>query len=185
VSIHLNEEDRADLERLEKGRMKPTRRQKAIALLRLAAGLPPADAAKHAGIPKEEVEALAIGFAEGGLSGVGLGGKPQNLVRLVRLGVGVQKYYLPKGATLSDLLHQTEATTINQTLFVDGVMAEATMRLRDGALVIVVPHQSNAEVDEPWRATIPSFRDETLFRQYTETLKARRRDLGPEEDPEA
>jgi DNA-directed RNA polymerase specialized sigma24 family protein len=50
MSIHLNEEDRANLERLEKSRMKPTRRQKAIALLRLAEGLSPADAAQHAGI---------------------------------------------------------------------------------------------------------------------------------------
>ena len=185
MSIHLNEEDRASLERLEKGRMKPTRRQKAIALLRLAAGLSPAEAAEHAGIPKEEVEALAIGFAESGLAGVGLGGTPQNLVRLARLGVGVRNYYLPKGATLADLLRRSKATTTNQAVFVDGVVAETTLPLRDGALVILVPQLKNAAADEPWRATIPSFRDEALFQQYTEALKARRRDLGPDEDPEA
>ncbi len=75
MSIHLNEEDRAILEQLEKRRMRPTRRQKAIALLRLAAGLTPAEAAKHAGIPKKDVEALASDYAQGGLAGVGLGGK--------------------------------------------------------------------------------------------------------------
>jgi hypothetical protein len=61
MSIHLNEEDRACLERIKRGQMKPARRQKAIALLRLAAGLSPAKAAKHAGIPNEEVETLAPG----------------------------------------------------------------------------------------------------------------------------
>jgi hypothetical protein len=120
MSLDLSEEDRANLERLERRRMKPTRRQKAIALLRLAAGLSPAEAAKHAGIPKEEVEALATGYAERGLAGVGLAGKPKS---------------------------------------------------------------RGAGVEEPWRATIPSFRDEALFRQYTEALKARRRDLGPDQDP--
>ena len=39
MSIHLSDEDRANLERLEERRMKSTRRQKAIALLRLAEGL--------------------------------------------------------------------------------------------------------------------------------------------------
>jgi hypothetical protein len=185
MSIHLNKEDRANLERLEKGRMKPTRRQKAIALLRLAAGMSPAEAARHAGIPKKEVEALATGFVERGLAGVGLGGKPKTLVRLVRLGVGVQKYDLPKGATLADLLHRSQVATTNQGIYVDGLPAEDSVPLRAGAVVMILPKPGNAAVDEPWRATIPSFRDEALFKQYTETLKARRRDLGPVEDPKA
>jgi hypothetical protein len=91
MSIHLNEEERASLERLANGRVKGTSRQKALALLRLAAGMSPADAAKHAGIPTQEVEALATGFAARGLAGVGLGGKPKIRVRLVRPGVGVKK----------------------------------------------------------------------------------------------
>src|SRR5207248_1407679 len=157
------EEDRANLERLEKGRMKPTRRQKAIALLRLAAGLSPAEAAEHAGIAKEEVEALATGFAESGLAGVGLGGKPKTQVRLVRPGVGVQKYDLPNGAALADLLRRSKATTTNQAIYVDGVKAEETVPLRDGAVVMIVPQPRNAAVDEPWRATIPSFQDDDLL----------------------
>lgn len=185
MSIHLNEQGRASLERFEKGRMKPTRRQKAIALLRLAAGLSPAVAAEHAGIPKEEVEALATRFAEGGLDGVGLGVKPKILVRLLRPGVGVQKYHLTKGATLADLLRRSEATTTNQAVSVDGLEAEETVPLHDGAVVMIVPQPRNSAVDEPWRVTIPSFQDEALFRQYTEALKARRRDLGLEEEPEA
>jgi hypothetical protein len=50
---------------------------------------------------------------------------------------------------------------------------------------MIVSLPQRAAVAEPWRATIPSFRDEALFHQYTETLKARRRDLGPDEDPKA
>ena len=104
MSIHLSDEDRDRLERLEKRPMKPLPRQKASALLRLAEGLSPADAAMHAGLSREQVEALAIGFAEGGLTGVGLDAKPRVRVQLVRPGVRTQKYCLPDGATLSELL---------------------------------------------------------------------------------
>jgi hypothetical protein len=45
--------------------------------------------------------------------------------------------------------------------------------------------QSNAAVDEPWRATIPSFRDEALFREYTKALKAHKGDLVSDADLEA
>jgi len=34
---------------------------------------------------------------------------------------------------------------------------------------------------DPWRATITSFRNEALFRQYIEALRVRRRDLAPDE----
>ena len=184
MSIHLNDEDRANLERLEKRRMKPTRRQKAIALLRLAEGLTARQAAIHAGIPSEEVEALAAEFAESGMAGVGLVEKSKILVRLVRPGVGVQRYRLRKGATLADLLRKSKATTTCQAVYLDGVLAEETTPLPDGAVVMIVPQPKNAAVDEPWRATIPSFQDESLFRQYMETLKARRHDLDADEAPE-
>jgi hypothetical protein len=49
---------------------------------------------------------------------------------------------------------------------------------------MIVPQPKNAAVDEPWRATIPSFQDESFFRQYMETLKARRHDLDADEGPE-
>jgi sulfur carrier protein ThiS len=185
MSLNLNAEDRASLERLEKSRMKPTRRQKAIALLRLAEGLPPAKAAEHAGIPKPEVERLAAKFAENGLAGVGLSEEPDNAVQLVRPGVGSREYHLPKGATVADLLRSSGANTGNQIIVVEGVAVDEETSLYDGAVVTVVPKPENAALDEPWRATIPSFRDEKLFREYAEFLKGRREDLGPDEDQEA
>lgn len=184
MAIHLSEEDRARLERLEERPMKPTRRQKAIALLRLGKGSSPADAAMHAGISKGQVEALATKFAEGGLAGVGLDAKPRLVVRLVRPGVGVQKYCLSEGATLEDLLHRSGAETTNQAVYVDGVVAGGAMPLCDGAIVMIVPQPRIGPVDEPWRATIPSFRDDALFQQYREIL-ARRRDLEPDEGEES
>ncbi len=184
MPLQLDEKERANLERLEKSRMKPTRRQKANALLRLAAGLSPAEAAVYAGIPTEEVEALAAEFARNGLVGVGLDARPKTRVRLIRLGVGIQKYDLPKGATLADLLQQSQVTTRNQDVYLDGVRAERTAPLSDGAVVVIVPQPESAVVVEPWRATISSFRDEAIFQQYTENLKSRRADLGPDESPE-
>jgi hypothetical protein len=182
MSIHLSEEDRICLERLEKRPMKPLPRQKATALLRLDEGLSPADAAMHAGISKEQVEALVTGFAEGGLAGVGLDPKPKTLVRLVRPGVGVQKYRLPSGATLAELLRHSGATTTNQAVYIDGIMAGEMATLHDGAIVMIVPQSRIGPVNEPWRTTIPSFRDESLFQQYSEILKSRRRDPGSDED---
>ena len=88
----------------------------------------------HAGISKEEVEALAVEFAESGLAGVGLVGKSKTLVRLVRPGVEVQGYHLENGATLGDLLRRSKATITGQAAYIDGVSAEestplATVRL--------------------------------------------------------
>jgi hypothetical protein len=174
MSIQLSEEDRARVEEIEARLMKPTRRQKAIALLRLDEGLPPAQAAMHAGISKEQVEALATGFAESGLAGVCLDAKPSILVRLVRPGVGARGYRLPAGANLEELVRQSGATTTNQAVYIDGVVAGGAAPLHDGAVVMIVPQPRIGAVEEPWRATIPSFRDEALFQQYLEILKARR-----------
>lgn len=182
MSIHLSEEDRICLKRLEERPMKPTRRQKAIALLRLDEGKSPAEAAEHAGIPKEQVEALAAGFAESGLAGVGLNAQSKILVTIVQPGLGAQEYALPKGTTLADLLRRHGATTADQVVYVDGFVVEENVPLHDGAVAVIVPQARNAAGDEPWRATIPSFRDEALFRQYTDLLKSGRHRLGPDED---
>ena len=175
MSIRLSDGERDHLEQLARRKMKPTRRQKAIALLRLAEGDAPEKAAQDAGIPKEDVAALASQFSEQGLAGVGLGGKSEIRVRLVRPGIGVQKYDLQNGATLADLLRRSEATTVNQAIYVDGVLAEGAVPLRDGAIVMIVPQPRNAAVAEPWRATVPSFQDDELFEQYLKLLKARRK----------
>jgi hypothetical protein len=185
MSIHLTEEDRAKLKQLANRGMKPTCRQKAIASLDLSVGRSPAGAAERAGIPKAEVEALAARFAECGLLGVGLGGKSAARVRLIRVGVGVHNYDLPTGANLAHLLGRANATTTDQAVYLDGVTADETMQLSDGAVVVLVPLPKTATVDELVRATIPSFRDDALFRQYTESLKAHRRDLSEDEDATA
>jgi hypothetical protein len=183
MSIQLSHDERDYLEQLAQRKMKPTRRQKAIALLRLAGGDPPEKAAQVAGIPMEDVAALASQFSEQGLAGVGLGAKSAIRVSLVRPGIGVQKYDLQNGATLADLLSQSGTTTTDQIVYVDGVLAEGTTPLRDSAVVMIVPQPRNTAVAEPWRATVPSFQDDQLFEQYRAILKARRHDLGPDEDP--
>jgi hypothetical protein len=97
--------------------------------------------------------------------------------------MGAQSYDLPKGATLADLLRRSEATAMNQAIYVDGVPAEATVPLHHGAVVMIVPQPRKVPVAEPWRATIPSFQDDALFEEYRKILKAHRHDLGPDEDP--
>ncbi|MGO9598587.1 MAG: hypothetical protein ACLP7Q_11410 [Isosphaeraceae bacterium] len=163
--------------------MKPSRRQKATALLRLADGLTVEEAAMHAGISKEQVETLAEEFAGSGLAGVGLAGRSKNLVRLVRPGVGIERYQLDKAATLEDLLRLSKLDITSRAIYIDGELAEKSTPLRDGAVVVVVPQPKNAPAQEPWRATIPSFQDESLFGEYLEVLKAHRQEPGTDEDP--
>lgn len=74
MSIEFSQEQRGFLEQLAQVKIKPTRRQKAIALPRLAEGDPPEKAALCAGIPKKDVETLASDFTDRGLDGVGLRG---------------------------------------------------------------------------------------------------------------
>ena len=184
--LTLSREERDYLERLARRRIRPTRRQKAIALLRLAEGLTEEEAAEHAGIRKKEVAELAARFAERGLTGVELLEKPEVRVRLVRLGVGIQTYRLARGSTLSDLLRQVGANKTNQVIYLDDVIAEETSLLSDGAVVIIVPKPGDAGGDEPWREIIPALQVEELSREYAEALEARRGTFVPEsQGPEA
>jgi len=107
-----------------------------------------------------------------------------SLVQLVRPGVGVQGYHLENGATLGDLLRRSKATITGQAAYIDGVSAEESTPLRGGAIVMIVPQPRNAAVDEPWRTTIHSFQDESLFKQYLENLKAHRHEIDADEGPE-
>ncbi len=74
MSIQLSPEQRGYLEQLARRRLKPTRRQKAIALLRLAEGDPTEKAAECAGMETAAVETLASDFTERGLGAIGLAG---------------------------------------------------------------------------------------------------------------
>ena len=57
------------------------------------------------------------------------------LVHLVRPGVGAGDYRLSEGATLADLLRHSEASTGNQSVFVDGVSSKESLPLHNGAVV--------------------------------------------------
>ncbi len=104
------------------------------------------------------------------------------MVHLERPGVGTREYCLPAGATLADLLRLSETSVTNQAVFVDGAAPEEVLPLRDGAVVTIVPPSRNATGDEPWRGTIPAFRDEALFQEYSDVLKARRVEVNPDDE---
>ncbi len=103
------------------------------------------------------------------------------LVHLVRAGVGAQHYHLTEGTTLADLLRLSGSATTDQAVFVDGVPPEEGLSLHDGVVVTIVPRLKSATGDEPWCATVPAFRDEALFQEYSEALEIRRQEFVPEE----
>ena len=103
-------------------------------------------------------------------------------VHLVAPGIGERDYRLSEGATLADLLSRSGTSTTDRVVLVDGLSPEGLLPLRAGMVVTVVPKPGNAAGAEPWRATIPAFRDEALAREYFEILQARRREDKSDED---
>jgi hypothetical protein len=180
MAIELSQEERASLEQFVRP-YKPTKRQKAQALLALAAGESPETVAMRVGISKDFVSELATQFAERGLAGVGLGKKPEVVVTLIRAGLSAKKYRLPEGSTFEDLISRSGATTARQTVSVDGIIPEKPRPLHNGAVVIIAPAPKNAAGGELPHPAVPSLRDDDLFEQYRDILKARRKSRAREE----
>jgi hypothetical protein len=103
------------------------------------------------------------------------------VIHLARPGVAAQEYHLPEGATLADFLKSAGLSSTDPQIYIQGVPIEETLRLRDGEVVTIVP-RSSVKGNEPWRATIPAFRDNALFEEYMDILKANRQKEYPEED---
>ena len=180
MAIKLSQDERASLEQFVRP-YKPTKRQKAQALLALAAGESPETVAMRVGIPKDSVSELATQFAECGLAGVGLGKKPEVAVTLIRAGIGVKKYRLPEGSTLEELISRSGATTVRQTVSVDGIIPDKPLPLHNGAVVIIAPAPKNAADGDHPHPAVPSLQDDDLFEQYRDILKARRKSRAREE----
>jgi hypothetical protein len=173
MAINLSPDERASLKQLVRPH-KPTKRQKAQALLGLAAGESAEAVAMRVGVPTEVVTELAVQFAERGLAGVGLAKRPEVVVTLIRAGVGAQKYRLPKGSTLDDLLDRSGASIEEQSVLIDEVVPERSLILKDGATVIIAPPPRNAASGEPLQTAVPSLQDDASFEEYRDILKGRR-----------
>ena len=73
MQLRLTPDDRKYLEEIAYRKMRPTKRQKARALLGLASGDTPDNVSMRVGIKKEELESLPHLVKEQGLEGIGLG----------------------------------------------------------------------------------------------------------------
>jgi uncharacterized protein (DUF433 family) len=72
VAIHLTKSEREYLERLATRKIRPTKRQKALALLDLAAGKSTVAVSQKVGISKEELASIVDIFTRSGLGGLDL-----------------------------------------------------------------------------------------------------------------
>ena len=102
------------------------------------------------------------------------------LVHLLIPGVGAVDYHLAEGATLADLLRLSGASTTNRAVFLGDVLLTEGVPLPNDAVVAIVARPRNAAREEPWRAAVPAFRNEVLFQEYCEALKAHREGDEPE-----
>ena len=103
------------------------------------------------------------------------------LVHLVRPDVGERDYRLADGATLADLLRLSGISISDQAVLVNGVSSAEELPLREGVVITVASPTKGARGDEAWRKAVPAFRDEALFQEYSEALKARGRELDSNE----
>jgi sulfur carrier protein ThiS len=106
------------------------------------------------------------------------------LVHLVLPGVGARDYRLSEGATLAELLRMAETSATGQAILVDGRPLIEGVPLHEGVVVTIIPQAENSPEKEPWRAAIPAFRDEELFREYSEILESQRHEDPIGEDEE-
>ena len=72
MQLRLTAENRKHLEEIAGRRVRPTKRQKAQALLGLAEGDTPESVSMRVGIKKEDIAVLVNQFKEQGLQGIGL-----------------------------------------------------------------------------------------------------------------
>jgi len=86
MTIALSQNDRQYLEKFVSRKMRPTSRQKAQALLGLAAGEAPERIAQRVGIKKDDLATLVNQFTAEGLEGVGLGPSRTKVSRRSRSG---------------------------------------------------------------------------------------------------
>jgi hypothetical protein len=181
MPIQLSQEERAFLEQFVRPYM-PTKRQRAKALLGLAADEVPEAVASRLGIPKEVVLELAARFSERGLAGVGLEKRPEIVVTFVQNGVTPRRYRLPEGSTLADLLRRTGAATRGHSVHVDDITQVESFVLKNEETVIVFPAPETSAGDVPEHAAMPSLQDDLIFEEYRDILKARRAERAREED---
>ncbi len=108
------------------------------------------------------------------------------LVQVVQPGVGPSNYHLAEGSTLGDLLRLCGHPLTDEAVLIDGLPPAESVVLHDGAIVTIVHSTRGHEPgNEPWRARIPAFQDDALFREYMEILKTRRQQDNTFEDPDA
>ena len=107
---------------------------------------------------------------------------PEIVVHLVAPDGYERDYRMPGGITLAEFLRRSGTSTEDRSVLVDGAPPEDALPLRPGAVVTVALRSGVVAGNEPWRATIPAFRDEALFREYLEVIEAGRREADNDED---
>lgn len=92
----------------------------------------------------------------------------ESKVTLLRFGEGVQRFELPPGATLADLLREAGADPSGKHVTIDGRPIEEAVILRPGMIVSLSPHP------EPWRLNVGMFKDDPEFEKMMEEVMAAR-----------
>ena len=98
----------------------------------------------------------------------------ESQVTLLRFGEGVQRFDLPPGATLADLLREAGADASGKQVMIDGRPVEEAVILRPGMIVSLSQRPAPGPSQERWRSTVGMFKDDPGFEQMMDDVMAAR-----------
>jgi hypothetical protein len=96
-------------------------------------------------------------------------------VTLLRIGVGKERYDLPEGATLADLLRLAQAESDHLEVLIDGRPLAECLVLQPDTIVSVAPKPRDTAPRGDWRRNAGMFRDNPAFEEMTAEIEAKRK----------
>ena len=92
-------------------------------------------------------------------------------VTLYRTGQDVRTYTLPEGATLADLLRESDTSYRSSGLIIDGHSLESAVVLKSGMRITLLPEPPGSRI-RCWQDTVGMFADDFDFQAMVEAGRA-------------
>jgi hypothetical protein len=96
-------------------------------------------------------------------------------VTLLRTGIGRERFDLPEGATLGDLLRLAQAEADHLEILIDGRPLAECLVLQPDTIVSVTPKPTGTAPRGDWRRNAGMFKDNPAFEEMMAEIEARRR----------
>jgi hypothetical protein len=96
----------------------------------------------------------------------------KNEITLIQDGVGKERFSLPAGATLADLLRAAQVADAPHVTTINGRSIEEFLVLQPGMVVTFTPVIRGPVTRDSWRETFGMFKDDPLFQEMVDAGRA-------------